>query len=272
MSANQSPNWTTGPYIIQSTLLLIAPALFAASIYMELGRVILLVRGERFSIVRVNWLTKIFVAGDVLSFLMQASGGFFPFLLSSPLDCSALKLLCALPSRSSECRIVSCRVMISLTPRNPGAGLMVTASNGGSTSSASTGKTVIVGGLFVQILFFGIFLLSAMIFQHRLTSSRGGSYVSSIDHLPWRKHMFALHTSSVLILIRSVVRVIEYVQGTDGFVMSNEVFIYAFDGLLMWVMLVIFVVVHPSEVGALLKREKLRGGRGFGVDGGEPLV
>lgn len=81
MSANQSPNWTTGPYIIQSTLLLIAPALFAASIYMELGRVILLVRGERFSIVRVNWLTKIFVAGDVLSFLMQASGEFDqPFL------------------------------------------------------------------------------------------------------------------------------------------------------------------------------------------------
>ncbi|CAI7654469.1 unnamed protein product [Penicillium pancosmium] len=226
MSANQSPNWTTGPYIIQSTLLLIAPALFAASIYMELGRVILLVRGERFSIVRVNWLTKIFVAGDVLSFLMQASG----------------------------------------------AGLMVTAANGGSSSSASTGKTVIVGGLFVQILFFGIFLLSAIIFQHRLTSSRGGGYVSSIDHLPWRKHMFALHTSSVLILIRSVVRVIEYVQGTDGFVMSNEVFIYAFDGLLMWIMLVIFVVVHPCEVGALLKREKLRSGRGFCVDGGEPLV
>lgn len=84
--------------------------------------------------------------------------------------------------------------------------------------------------------------------------------------------MFALHTSSVLILVRSVVRVVEYVQGTDGFVMSNEVFIYAFDGLLMWVMLVVFVIVHPSEVGVLLKSEKLRMGRGFDVDGAEPLV
>jgi hypothetical protein len=74
MSAKQSPNWTTGPYIIQSTLLLIAPALFAASIYMELGRIIVLVRGEKFALVRVNWTTKIFVGGDVLSFLMQASG------------------------------------------------------------------------------------------------------------------------------------------------------------------------------------------------------
>lgn len=60
--------------MIQSTLLLVAPALFAASIYMELGRIIRLVRGEKLSLVKVTLMTKIFVAGDVLSFLMQASG------------------------------------------------------------------------------------------------------------------------------------------------------------------------------------------------------
>jgi len=41
---------------------------------MELGRIIVLVGGERHSLIRVSWLTKIFVSGDVLSFLMQASG------------------------------------------------------------------------------------------------------------------------------------------------------------------------------------------------------
>lgn len=61
---------------MQSTLLLVAPALFAASIYMELGRLIRLVKGGRFAIIPVTWMTKIFVAGDVLSFLMQASGMF----------------------------------------------------------------------------------------------------------------------------------------------------------------------------------------------------
>lgn len=74
MSAHQSPDWTLGPYIIQSTLLLVAPALFAATIYMILGRIILLVRGEHHSIIRLKFLTKIFVVGDILSFLMQASG------------------------------------------------------------------------------------------------------------------------------------------------------------------------------------------------------
>lgn len=79
MSGNQSPNWTLGPYIIQSTLLLIAPALFAATIYMILGRIIALVHGEHHSIIRLKWLTKIFVVGDCLSFLMQSSGPSTPY-------------------------------------------------------------------------------------------------------------------------------------------------------------------------------------------------
>lgn len=75
MSANENPGpYTLNPYIIQSVLLLVAPALFAASIYMELGRIVLMVEGERALFIRRTWLTKIFVAGDVLSFLMQSSG------------------------------------------------------------------------------------------------------------------------------------------------------------------------------------------------------
>jgi hypothetical protein len=73
ISAKQTPNWALGPYIIQSTFLLVAPAFFAASIYMELGRIIKLVQGERHSLISVNAMTKIFVSGDILSFLTQAS-------------------------------------------------------------------------------------------------------------------------------------------------------------------------------------------------------
>ena len=51
-----------------------APALFAASIYMELGRIVLMVRGEKNLFIRRTWLTKIFVIGDVVSFLLQAGG------------------------------------------------------------------------------------------------------------------------------------------------------------------------------------------------------
>ena len=74
VASRQSPDWTLGPFIVNNILLLVAPALFAASIYMLLGRIILLTKGEQHSIVKRDWLTKIFVGGDVLSFLMQSSG------------------------------------------------------------------------------------------------------------------------------------------------------------------------------------------------------
>lgn len=74
ISHQETPNWTLGPYLVQTLLLLLAPALFAASIYMELSRIILLVDGESHALLKRNWLTKLFVCGDVLSFLLQMAG------------------------------------------------------------------------------------------------------------------------------------------------------------------------------------------------------
>ena len=62
-------------YIVQTILILIAPALSAAFIYMELGRIAELTDAEGYLMVRRRWLTRIFVCGDVASFLMQAGGG-----------------------------------------------------------------------------------------------------------------------------------------------------------------------------------------------------
>ena len=73
-NSTQDPNYSLGPFIVQILLPLVAPALFAASIYMTLGRIILLLNGEYHSIVRRTWLTKIFVLGDVLTFTIQSGG------------------------------------------------------------------------------------------------------------------------------------------------------------------------------------------------------
>ncbi|KPM37536.1 hypothetical protein AK830_g9016 [Neonectria ditissima] len=62
------------PYVLQSIFLLIAPILFAASLYMTLGRVIVAVHGESCSMIAPRWLTRIFVFGDLFSFLIQSSG------------------------------------------------------------------------------------------------------------------------------------------------------------------------------------------------------
>ncbi|KAG9518809.1 RTA1-domain-containing protein, partial [Aureobasidium melanogenum] len=75
VSSEEAPDFSIPAYSIQAILILVAPALFAASIYMELGRILLLTDGEQHSIIPSKWLTKIFVIGDVISFCLQAAGG-----------------------------------------------------------------------------------------------------------------------------------------------------------------------------------------------------
>ncbi|KAK0445454.1 RTA1 like protein-domain-containing protein [Armillaria borealis] len=74
-AASHNDITAVGPYVVQSILLLVAPALFAASIYVLLGRLMRKLRTERFSPIRIDWLTKFLVASDVLIFLMQSGGG-----------------------------------------------------------------------------------------------------------------------------------------------------------------------------------------------------
>jgi hypothetical protein len=61
-------------YSVQTILILLAPPLYAASIYMVLGRLVVYLQAERLSMVSVKWMTKIFVTGDVIAFIMQAAG------------------------------------------------------------------------------------------------------------------------------------------------------------------------------------------------------
>lgn len=61
-------------YIIQSVFILLGPVLFAASVYMVLARLIRSVGAEKYSLIRIAWVTKTFVAGDIVSFLVQGQG------------------------------------------------------------------------------------------------------------------------------------------------------------------------------------------------------
>lgn len=75
-NARQNPDYTLGPFIVQTLLILVAPSLVAATVYMILGRIILTTDGERYSFIKKRWLTKIFVVSDVVSFFILAIGRF----------------------------------------------------------------------------------------------------------------------------------------------------------------------------------------------------
>lgn len=74
MSSQEGTDKTLAPFVIQTLLLLVAPALLAASIYMILGRIIVSVEGESYSLVKTRWLTKVFVTSDVVTFFIQLAG------------------------------------------------------------------------------------------------------------------------------------------------------------------------------------------------------
>lgn len=113
-----------------------------------------------------------------------------------------------------------------------------------------TGANIIIAGLFVQLLFFGIFMVTSIAFHiaiHRLPTS------ASIENKAWKRHMQALYVTSVLIMVRSLFRLVEYLQGFDGYLLSHEVYLYVLDAALMLIVLVLFNWIHPGEITALLK-------------------
>jgi len=118
-----------------------------------------------------------------------------------------------------------------------------------SLKTRDFGKKIIVIGLFVQIIFFGIFVLASSLFYVRVVRQPTARSL----HMPWRKHMFALFGMSMLILIRSIFRVVEFLQGYNGPIFQSEAYLYIFDALLMLFVMVIVNWFHPSEIRSLLR-------------------
>ncbi|KAL5603268.1 hypothetical protein FOBRF1_010801 [Fusarium oxysporum] len=197
--------WTLGPYVVQSVLLLIAPALMAASIYMILSRVILLTEGEVHAVIRRRWLTKIFVVGDIISIELQSAGGSM------------------------------------MSGANEGNNLM------------KIGEYVIIGGLFFQLAIFGIFIVVVSVFHRRM--NRSPTNKSLEPSIRWRHYLTTLYITSGFIWVRSLFRVIEYLDGNDGYLMRTEAFMFVFDATLIWIVMIWMNWYHPSEIGLLLRNE-----------------
>lgn len=126
-----------------------------------------------------------------------------------------------------------------------------------TASQLSLGKKVIITGLVVQVLFFGIFVIIACVFHKRLNERPTSA--SSDPHLPWRLYLKFLYISSGLVLFRCLYRVVEYASTSKSF-KSNEIYAYAFDGVLMLTIEVIYVIYHPSRLlQAATKEESLMG-------------
>lgn len=108
------------------------------------------------------------------------------------------------------------------------------------------GSDIVIAGIAAQILFFGAFVVVTMVADHRLRASKFSS--NSSGRFSWRALLYSLYVASLLILIRSIFRVIEFQEGYRGFVDIHEIFFYVFDTLLMFAVMANFAVFHPGLI------------------------
>ncbi|KAL1595170.1 hypothetical protein SLS60_009858 [Paraconiothyrium brasiliense] len=131
--------------------------------------------------------------------------------------------------------------------------LMGTAmqANGGA-DGVKQGTTIVIAGLGVQLGAFAIFILSVIIFHRRLVLE---PTEMSIMHKTWNRYMWMLYTVSGLIVVRSIFRLAEFLEGNDGKLYKTEAFLYVFDASLMFAVVVFMAVLHP---GLLLRATRKR--------------
>lgn len=157
---------------------------------MILGRLIRTVGASHLSLVPVQWVTRIFVTGDVIAFSLQAGGG----------------------------------------------GIQ----SAGTLELYEMGEKIIIAGLLVQIVVFGFFVITSFLFHYRLLKSP--TTESLRGDIPWKRYLYVLYVSSFLILVRSIFRVVEYLQGNKGYLISHEIFLYVFDAILMALVMIVLVI------------------------------
>jgi len=183
-----------GPFIAQTLFILLAPIIYSASIYALLEKLLQYIGAEKCLPIRASLITKLYVGGDIFTFLVQAAG----------------------------------------------ASMLVGAT---SVSKLNTGKSVVLIGLAVQILFFFSFVF-LIIRAHVVTHKN--------EILPgqgnWKLQFKVLETGSILILIRSIYRVIDFADGPNSTVGTHEAFAYILDSLMMLFLQLLYNIWYPGKI------------------------
>ncbi|KAI5237656.1 RTA1-domain-containing protein [Aureobasidium subglaciale] len=137
-----------------------------------------------------------------------------------------------------------------------------------SASAQKNGRTVTIIGLILQIFIFAYFIIVALVFHRRMNARPTAISVHHTIH--WVRHLRVIYATSVLVTVRNIFRVAEYVEGVDGAIAHSEVYLYIFDSALMAGLTWAFVVVHPGRLLRAIK--KLKNRRSAEMAEGEKLV
>lgn len=126
------------------------------------------------------------------------------------------------------------------------------AAQASGPEGASQGIKIVKIGLSIQLVAFGLFLVMVVVLHTRLRGSP--SSVSERPRVSWEKHFYALYVVSVLIVVRSLFRLIEFAQGPDGHILKTEWMMYVFDASLLLASTVCYAVIHPGRLFRYIRK------------------
>lgn len=228
-----------GDFIPQSIIIFLGPLWLNGFVYMVLGRMAhMLLERDRVYNISARRLTLIFVILDIVAFFVQASS-------SGP--------------------------MSSDDPDTAQTGVYISTSTTNISMHQLTRK--VMAGVAIQQTFITFFIVLAIRFHYKLIIGTGTRHTQAIDEhtavkpaiytVPWRRLLYALYLTLILITIRNIFRLIEFSDGVDGYIAVHEAFFYSLDALPIFCGLIVLAVVHPSCVlqgpdSEFPKREKKR--------------
>ncbi|RSL79121.1 hypothetical protein CEP51_007603 [Fusarium floridanum] len=123
--------------------------------------------------------------------------------------------------------------VLSLMVQGGGAGMMV------MDDFAHMAEKIVIGGLLIQIIIFGLFIITVTMFHIRMRRDPVSKHAVA-GGFEWEPTIWMLYIVSVLVMGRSIFRVAEFVMGTDGYLLSHEWPLYLFDALPMFAVMAVF--------------------------------
>lgn len=115
----------------------------------------------------------------------------------------------------------------------------------GTLDLYNIGNKMIIAGLWVQIFFYGSFILTSSLFFLRFYKAPKNNYVEEkwFNRRSWKFMLGGVYATSILILIRSIYRVIEYLQGEGGKLLSEEMYLFVLDSTMVFFAGCVFLAI-----------------------------
>jgi hypothetical protein len=137
----------------------------------------------------------------------------------------------------------------------------------GDPASIKNARIILLSGLITQVIALSLFIFTCWHVHTRIKKDPP-EVILKASSVRWQNQFRAIEVVTLLLIFRGAVRTVEYLQGSEGYVISHEAFIYACDAAPMFVVMVIFLLIYPGQLVRDTHRLKSnREGNNYLLDG-----